>query len=485
MSLINKMLDDLEKRQAFLTDDQDMVLDGLCSARDAEIDSRGKGRPGLVVLGLLLVSGILLVFIKPPGFPDFNDLSVSNRTTPAVTEAIMTAQTGQAKPVDEFQLPEANAPVPEELARNPDVITFKLDDGLALVSGGQTAQINTATGTSIDDIRLESNGRAITVALHLPEVPRYQIYTLNAPDRTVIEIDNASYTGTLPDISRVAGVSGVRSVQGDDGTFRFVLETINRVFIESADLEKGGSGFTLMIQLVSQEPLPVATAPVVDESVVSDTTATKLDIVKTRTRTREASPSAVDTLYVEGYRLYREGRIVEGLDKLAAAVQQDAGHTKARLTLATCLIEQGQRDRAYSLLREGLKLRPEQTELARLLAQAMIDEDKPDAARDVLSASLPGVTKDPDYHALYAAVLQRLKQHKEAALTYRDILKLHPENSVWWMGLAISLEAMSRQEDALIAYRNALNGQSLAPDTHQYINQRIHILSRQLSHDPT
>ena len=427
MSLINKMLDDLEKRQAFLTDDQDRVLDGLCSARDAEIDSRGKGRLGLVVLGLLLVSGILLVFIKPPGFPDFNDLSVSNRTTPAVTEAIMTAQTGQAKPVDEFQLPEANAPVPEELARNPDVITFKLDDGLALVSGGQTAQINTATGTSIDDIRLESNGRAITVALHLPEVPRYQIYTLNAPDRTVIEIDNASYTGTLPDISRVAGVSGVRSVQGDDGTFRFVLETINRVFIESADLEKGGSGFTLMIQLVSQEPLPVATA----------------------------------------------------------AVQQDAGHTKARLTLATCLIEQGQRDRAYSLLREGLKLRPEQTELARLLAQAMIDEGKLDAARDVLSASLPGVTKDPDYHALYAAVLQRLKQHKEAALTYRDILKLHPENSVWWMGLAISLEAMSRQEDALIAYRNALNGQSLAPDTQQYINQRIHILSRQLPHDPT
>jgi MSHA biogenesis protein MshN len=100
-------------------------------------------------------------------------------------------------------------------------------------------------------------------------------------------------------------------------------------------------------------------------------------------------------------------------------------------------------------------------------------------AREALSRNVPAIASDPDYHALYAAVLQKLAVHNDAAMIYRNLVDVQPDNGLWWMGLAISLEAISRNKDALFAYRNALNGQSLTPETHRYIVERIRYLDNQ------
>ena len=55
MSLINKMLHDLEKRNAFIKDKHDPVLEGLYSAYDIELSEKKKSSK-LIVLLFCLVS---------------------------------------------------------------------------------------------------------------------------------------------------------------------------------------------------------------------------------------------------------------------------------------------------------------------------------------------------------------------------------------------------------------------------------------------
>jgi tetratricopeptide (TPR) repeat protein len=360
---------------------------------------------------------------------------------------------------------------------------------LIISIGDQAKPINSSYSVLIEDITIETSGRVIIIKLVMPEKAEYLVYTLDTPDRTVLEIANAKYTGKLPDISKMLDVSGVSKKLENDGTFRFIAETENEMFIESTNMDKNRDSYTLQITLLPQskevasethDHIPPIT---VSDSAINDATQPESGIVKTKMK-RASVPDA-DRLYFEGYRLYREGQVAKSIDKLMAAVKLDTDHVAARSILATSLIEQGQRDLAYSILREGLIERPKQKQWARLLAQGLLDEGELSAAKEVLSASIPAVTDDPDYHALYAAILQRMEQHKDAAMTYRNVLKFNPENGIWWMGLAISLEAMSRIDDALFAYKNALNSLSLTLDTRKYINQRIQIISQQSKHGPT
>jgi MSHA biogenesis protein MshN len=98
-------------------------------------------------------------------------------------------------------------------------------------------------------------------------------------------------------------------------------------------------------------------------------------------------------------------------------------------------------------------------------------------AVEVLTRALPAVGSDNDYYAFYAALLQRLARHAEASETYRVLVEQQPDNGLWWMGLAISLDAMKEMEDALYSYNRALEGQSLNQELRDYVLQQIARLS--------
>src|SRR3990172_3017116 len=181
-----------------------------------------------------------------------------------------------------------------------------------------------------------------------------------------------------------------------------------------------------------------------DKALSGDTNVMHGELVKTVHQPKVYSKT--EKLLMEGLELYRRGKVAEGLDAFYAAVKTDESHVKARETLAVKLVEQDQRELAVTVLEEGLQLYP-------------------------------------DHHALYAALLQKMTLHQQAALTYRNLLNVYPENGIWWMGLAISLEALSRNRDAIFAYSNALKGHSLTTETHQYIAQRIRILNQQIANE--
>jgi MSHA biogenesis protein MshN len=89
---------------------------------------------------------------------------------------------------------------------------------------------------------------------------------------------------------------------------------------------------------------------------------------------------------------------------------------------------------------------------------------------------LPAVAADLEYHALYAAALQEQKRFEEAGQLYRQLVNLRPQQAVWWMGLAISMDQAGSNEQARGAYEQAIALPGLRSDLHDYIRGRLQIL---------
>jgi len=96
-----------------------------------------------------------------------------------------------------------------------------------------------------------------------------------------------------------------------------------------------------------------------------------------------------------------------------------------------------------------------------------------DAAIRILDAAGFDPTFAPEVHALASAYLQRTGRHERAIERYEAILRRRPNESRWWMGLGISLEAMNRKTEALNAYRVAMRVGGLPDQTRHWVSARI------------
>jgi MSHA biogenesis protein MshN len=127
-------------------------------------------------------------------------------------------------------------------------------------------------------------------------------------------------------------------------------------------------------------------------------------------------------------------------------------------------------------LRLSLGIDPRQPGLAMVLARLQLERGGP--ALDTLMKTLPYAGDSADYLAFLAGVLQREQRHGEAARYYRDALQLAPNNGVWWMGLAISLQADQHLPEAREAFQRARQANGLTPELQAFIERRLEQLSR-------
>jgi MSHA biogenesis protein MshN len=156
---------------------------------------------------------------------------------------------------------------------------------------------------------------------------------------------------------------------------------------------------------------------------------------------------------------------------LRAALAADPAHSNASETLATLLIQQGQRDAATNVLHAALKQTPEQPRLAMLQARLFAEAGRDSEAVSILQTAL--ANGDAEYQALLGALQQRLGNDTQAADAYRLALTSAPQRGIWWLGLGISLERSQQSADALAAYRNALRDTTLETQVSEYVRARI------------
>ena len=488
MSLVNKLLKDLESRETYLQDNQDLALEGLYSAYDVELNNHTTQKKQFLLFLISIVFVLLVIVSIWLNFSTSNsniDNSVNEKTHKIVIN----------NPVDDAQTTgniQGNAPLSKT---DLSLFSLKLDDLQNELHENQTAGQESAGGTIlIKDLDIEESDNNIVLLFTLPAEPEYRVYTLESPYRTVLEINNVDYAGNLPAIESLPHITNIRKRIDKDGKFIFVLEASDSMSIVDAGYRQTKNVHALQITLetrknqdvsnaqvtINSDPTPESTPVPESENPASlKDTVMKGELVKTLNTPPKVS--SVDKKLVKSRELYKQGQVAESLDLLYSAVKEDEGHVQARATLALELIDQGQKELAISLLENGLKKYPDQAEWSKLLAHTYIDSGDYTMAKEILSRKMPPITADPEYYALYAAILDKMSLHEEAALTYQKLVNIQPENGLWWMGLAISLEKISRQKDAMFAYRNALNGKLLTPKTYNYIVDRIRYLESRLS----
>lgn len=171
----------------------------------------------------------------------------------------------------------------------------------------------------------------------------------------------------------------------------------------------------------------------------------------------------------------QDARVSEALASLEQAVYLYPRHDAARQTLVSLLIEAGRTPDAIRHLTFATRLDPRQANMTMLLARLQLENGG--NALDTLQRSLPYAESNADYRALMAGVLQRANRHKEAAEHYQAALRLQPSNAVWWMGLGISLQADKRNAEAKTAFQHARDSGRLAPELQGFVERRLQQLN--------
>ena len=141
--------------------------------------------------------------------------------------------------------------------------------------------------------------------------------------------------------------------------------------------------------------------------------------------------------------------------------------------LTALYLRMGRKVEAGEVLAKGLLYVPAYSNFAKLQARLFIDNNKVDRAVTTLLKFKPALSADPDYYALLAASYQRQKNHAAAAGVYVKLLKLKPREGIWWVGMAISLEALGKTKQARDAYEKARQTGTLNPRFSDYSSQRL------------
>ncbi|WP_337880324.1 hypothetical protein [Rheinheimera sp.] len=128
---------------------------------------------------------------------------------------------------------------------------------------------------------------------------------------------------------------------------------------------------------------------------------------------------------------------------------------------------------AEQALQQGLERGVTDPALAMALAALAVRQQRwPDVIR--LLNTEPEFSLYPDFYALKATALQKTGQHAQAVSLFQQLARLQPQQARWWLGMALSFDAMAQPEQALLAYRQAeKQGQNLAADSLNFVRSRI------------
>jgi MSHA biogenesis protein MshN len=190
----------------------------------------------------------------------------------------------------------------------------------------------------------------------------------------------------------------------------------------------------------------------------------------------EAVPQRAEGEYRRALASLQDGRMLDAVAALEQALRLDPAHDAARQTLVGLLIEEKRTDEAIRHLQAGLALDARQPALAMLLARLQIERGG--SGIDTLMRTLPYAGTNADYHAFLAGALQREQRHREAAEQYQAALRAAPGNGVWWMGLGMSLQAEKRNSEALEAFQRARASASLSAELLAFVERRLQQLGR-------
>ena len=133
------------------------------------------------------------------------------------------------------------------------------------------------------------------------------------------------------------------------------------------------------------------------------------------------------------------------------------------LTLGTRLIQQGRKkeaylafDRAVSLSRESLRLRPDDTLAYFSLGTALLNLNKPDEAIAALREAIRLRPDDVLYRMAYGATLDYQGKYDDAVAAYRELIRRSPRSIQVYAFLGECLRYQGKLDEAVAVFREAI-----------------------------
>ncbi|MEO3735895.1 tetratricopeptide repeat protein [Shewanella baltica] len=169
----------------------------------------------------------------------------------------------------------------------------------------------------------------------------------------------------------------------------------------------------------------------------------------------------------------RDGKLKDAISYYEQTLGFDPSMHEARKQLAALHYGQGQLAKASEVLQQGMLLFPQQLDFALLLARVQQAAGQADLA-------LATLANIPDTHLLarqkwmaQSDLAQKLGQFSVSEQAYRQLLQQEPQQAKWWMGLAYALDSQQQFPQARQAYRTALGHRGLSAQASAFIEQRL------------
>lgn len=116
-------------------------------------------------------------------------------------------------------------------------------------------------------------------------------------------------------------------------------------------------------------------------------------------------------------------------------------------------------------------------ELAFLQSRVLVSENNTVAATEMLEKFSPNVNEAADFYRLLAALYQNQGRYAESANQYRKLISFDEKQATYWLGLAVSLDALSDEQGALQAFQWVRQYGIADREARAYVDQRIRSLS--------
>ena len=168
---------------------------------------------------------------------------------------------------------------------------------------------------------------------------------------------------------------------------------------------------------------------------------------------------------------------INQITELKLVIDLDIQHINARLLLANSLLRLGLTEQAKNSLNQSLLLFPQNLQLINLRSQLFLQNKQAKLALMLLQQIDNNYIEDEMYLSLLASAYQQTNNHLQSLKNYQKLTKINPQQSTYWLGLAIAQDNLDNKPQALSAYQQALNKKPLQPAIVSYIKQRISALN--------
>lgn len=188
------------------------------------------------------------------------------------------------------------------------------------------------------------------------------------------------------------------------------------------------------------------------------------------------SPSFIerDQMQVQdAMRLAGNNQIPQAMQQLLEFVANNPNAHNSREAMVKLALQQGDTLGAEQLLQTGLSLDANRPGYLKLKARMLLSDGQAAEAMGLLSARVPSIQSDIEYHDILATTYLSSQNYERAAQSFQALVNQNRNEGRWWYGLASAWDSLGRTRDAQLAYEQAIKLPNLSSALRLRSQQRL------------